>query len=139
MPYGTMTPFLLSKFVGGPGGVTTFTQLYDLPMWFGLFIADPRPSATPAALEVGGPLYHRPVASWETFGLTGLVNDIDIEFIGLPVDTNANAIGLWDAEVNGNLLAGDLFPEGAGVDLALGGRWILPAGEFFLGFDLTGL
>lgn len=139
MPFGTMTPFLLSKFVGGPLGEPFAFPLYTMPMWFGLFIADPRPSADPAALEVGGPLYHRPVASWETFGLTGLVNDIDIEFIGLPVDTNATAIGLWDAEVGGNLLAGEVFPDGEGVDLALGGRWTLPAGEFFLGFDLTGI
>lgn len=134
MSYGTMTPYLLHQLVAGPA-----TALIDIPMWYGLFFSDPAVASDPLAVEILGAGYNRPEASWSAYGDTGLVAAADVPFLGLPAGTHAVSIGLFDADINGHLLASDNFDPSEVIDLPTGGSWVMPSGEFFLGFDLTGL
>lgn len=136
MSYGRMTPNLLAKFVGTVGAGVPAQQLVDIPLWFAVFSADALAAPDPLTIEIGGGGYTRPVAAWTPYGTTGLVC-VEIDFHALPPASHISCVGLFDAEINGNLQAADSLD--APVDLPLGGTWILPAGEFFLGFDLTGL
>lgn len=138
MAYGKMTSALLHRFVGTPGGsVGTTTQLGDIPMWFAAFSANPLTAPDPLTVEVLGATIVRPQAAWAAFGLTGLVNSADVEFLALPAGSHLAAVGLFDAEVNGTLMAADTLDTP--LDFPVGGAWVLPAGEYFLGFDLVGL
>lgn len=138
-----MTPNLLARFVGSVGASTPAQQLVDIPMWFALFSADALAAPDPLTIEIGSGAYSRPVAVWEQYGDTGLVC-VTTLFSSIPAGAHIACVGLFDAAVNGNLLAADIITDpdtGAPVpvDLPLGGSWVLPTGEFFLGFDLTGL
>ena len=140
MAVGRMTPYLLSQFVGTPGGSSiTVPQLADIPMWFGMCFADPFTVGDPLTVEILGDGYDRPDAVWDSYGDTGLVTLEETAFLSLPVGTLGVAIALFDADVNGNMLAAANLDPGDYIDLPDGGAWIMPAGEFFLGFDLVGI
>lgn len=134
--YGRMTPNLLARLVGTVGAGVPTQQLVDIPMWFALFNADALVAPDPLTIEIGSGAYTRPAAAWTNYGTTGLVC-VDIVFHAIPASSHIACVGLFDAETNGNLLAADSLDTP--VDMPLGGTWEIPAGEYFLGFDLTGL
>lgn len=136
MSYGRMTPNLLARFVGTVGSGVPAVQLVDIPMWFAIFSGDALVAPDPLTIEIGAGGYTRPAAAWTQYSSTGLVC-VETDFHSIPPASHIACVGLFDAEINGNLLAADTLDTA--VDLPAGGTWVLPDGEFFLGFDLTGL
>lgn len=138
MAYGKLSQWYLSQVVGQAGGVITIMpQLVDTAINFALFTADPLVAADPLTVELQGGTYGRPDAVWSQFNPTGLVNRDDISFQGIPAGAIVTSVGVFDAVVNGHLIGADNFDSP--LSFPTGGSWELPAGEFFLGFDLTGL
>lgn len=138
MAYGKISQWYLSQIVGQVGGaVVPVTQLVDVAANFALFTADPLVAADPLAVEIQGGTYGRPDAAWTQYNPTGIVNRDDIGFYGIPAGIVVTSVGVFDDVVNGNLVGADNFDTP--LTFPTGGSWQLPAGEFFLGFDLTGL
>lgn len=139
---GRMTSHLLHRIVGHPGGtVPSIAQLTDIPVWWGLFYDNPLVVTDPTTVEILGGTYERPEhtvpGDWDAFGLTGLVNSIDVEFLNIPPGNSIHAVGLWDDDTGGKLLGADVLDDP--VNFPDGGSWVLPAGDFYFGFDIVGL
>jgi hypothetical protein len=56
-----------------------------------------------------------------------------VVFSGIPIGAHVAGLAVFNADFNGDLLASDLLPEP--VDYPSGGTWVLPIGEFALGFN----
>lgn len=109
------------------------TDLRNTRLWAGLLTGAPSSAQDILVLEVGGSVYRRPELSLRTANPRLLVTNTATAFVGIPEQTTVYAMAVLDDPYNGNLIG--YFPLPAPRPFPLGGQYVIPAGELFLGFQ----
>lgn len=110
-------------------------QMAAKEKWMALFHADPLSVVYPAAVEVVGVTYSRQESLWLRAGATILELEDGLVWESLPPGTVVAAVGAFeDAFDSDSFLFRDMLPEP--ITYHGGGTYVLPAGEFTIGFDL---
>ena len=113
-------------------------QLAAMPHWGALFSADPLGVGTPSSVEVPGGTYARQDTSglWTRSSVAVLTLNTACIFRGLPPGASVAAVGFFDSAFGSTgFLHRALLP--AAVNFPSGGTWVLPAGEYAAGLDLS--
>lgn len=106
-------------------------DLDETEKWLTLVSDDPEGAVDPLTVEIIGGTLTRHESLWSRTPLL-LTIDSAVVFSGIPVGAHVAGIACFNADFNGDLLASDLFDTP--VDYPSGGTWVLPAGEFAMGF-----
>ena len=119
---GSLSSWLLAQWVD---------DLEATDLWLTLVSDDPEGVSDPLTVEIIGGTLTRHQTTWSRTPLL-LTTAGSVVFSGIPVGAHVAGIACFNADFNGDLLASDLFPEP--VDYPSGGTWVLPTGEFAMGF-----
>lgn len=110
------------------------TELATTPMWLGLCSLDPYSVDDPLTAEIGGAVYRRPQARWESASPTLLRNAEPLRWAGLVPGTRVVTLAAWTAAYNGKLVV--TMPLAEPRDFPAGGALTLSAGEVYIGLDV---
>ena len=123
---GSLSSWLLAQWVD---------DLEASDLWLTLVSDDPEGVSDPLTVEIIGSTLTRHQTTWSRTPLL-LTTSRSVVFSGIPVGAHVAGLAVFNADFNGDLLASDLFPEP--VDYPAGGTWVLPIGEFAIGFSAPG-
>lgn len=103
-------------------------------MWLGLGSASPFDVDDPLTVEIDGPVYRRPKASWQRAAPTLLRSGGLYRWTGLLPGTRVTGIIGWDGAYNGEPVIYCPLPDA--LAFPAGGTYTLPAGELYVGLDI---
>jgi len=113
--------------------------IYAKDLYLALFFTDPQTVSDPLSVEVVGGVYSRQLGVWTRSAPNVLTLSEAVVFPGLPPGTSLVAVGVFDAAFNGTFIASDLIPApDSPVSYPSGGTYVLPAGQYILGIDVSG-
>lgn len=103
-----------------------------------LFASDPLGTGSPASVEIAGATYSRQDASglWTRSTARSLTLNAPLVWRSIPPGVSVAAVGFFDTAFGtGGFLHRSMLA--APVGFPAGGSWVLPAGEYAVGFNLT--
>ena len=112
---------------------TWVDEIEALDIWMAAFSADPEGAGDPALLEIIGGTYVRQTSAWTRTSALTLTLASPVIFSGIPPGGVIAAIGGFDDAFAGTFLFSDLLPDPESYPS--GGTYVLPAGEFVVGFE----
>lgn len=125
----------------GPTYVSAFMDQVALAeLHMALFFDDPLATTLPTTYEIGG-LVTRQESTWERAGYNTLQLTSKVVFDGIEPGTSLVAVGAFDDPFAGELVFRELFRDIDGNPepraFPAGGGFVIPAGEFVVGLDVS--
>jgi hypothetical protein len=115
---------------------TWMDQLDSTDKFMALFSADPLAVSDPSSVEIIGVTYARQDSTWNRVSPTRLTLAAAVVWRSLPPGAVVAAVGGFnDAFAATGFLFRDMLPTP--ITYPSGGSYVLPAGEYDLGFDLA--
>lgn len=106
-------------------------ELEAAAKWLTLVSTNPAALSDPLTAEIIGGTLTRHQSTWTRSPLT-LITASAVIFSGIPAGAHVAGVAVFNASFNGLMLASDVLAIPA--DYPSGGTWVLPAGEYTLGF-----
>lgn len=127
MELGRFTSSYISRWIDALVAADTYLSLVN---------ADPFTVSDPLTVELSGGGYVRQQlsgAEWTRVDPTLIVNTDSVVW-HVPVGATIAGVAAFEVAVNGTMVFADLLDTP--VTMPLGGAWVLPAGELFVGVDV---
>lgn len=127
MPDGRVSPYLVTSWMD---------DLEARVHYLALMSADPYGVSDPLTVEVLGALYARKAPAYVRTAYNLLVLDTAVVWNNLAPGTQVAAVAGFNAAFNGNMLYADVLD--VPINYPVGGTYVLPAGEYYVGIDVAG-